>query len=157
MANRPNRCSPVLTDCGTTMEAMAVEMKQLQGAQLRLENQQQVIQTKMHQMEKALAVKLDALLTALQSPDAPGVPSGGDRACPVPKHGAHLAPVPEPEAACAPEQEFVTEGEDVPVCINSDLEEGVAAPSEDKRLRVRLADIPDAKLVASTLGNRPSR
>ncbi len=129
-------------------------MKQLQWAQLRLESQQQVMQTEMHRMEKALTAKLDALLAALQSREAPGVPGSGS-ACAAPDHGARLASVPEPEAF-AEELELVTEHEGVPVCINRDVAEG-GAPGEHKTLRVKLADMPRANPIASALGDRPSR
>lgn len=93
-----------LPDLAVPMASMGSEMKQLQGAQLRLENQQQAMQAKMHQMEMALTAKLDTLLAALQSPDAPA-DFGGGSDCAAREHEAGLASVPEPETFAAKELE----------------------------------------------------
>lgn len=101
-----------------TIAMAATDIELLQGAQLRLEQQQMTLQSEMHRMEEALTAKLDALLAA--SGNAPG-------------RGR------EEQADCAPAVHVVDEG--VPTATGSGVAER-AVPAGRATRRVKLADLP---------------
>ena len=101
-----------------TITMAATDIELLQGAQLRLEQQQMTLQSEMHRMEEALTAKLDALLAA--SGNAPG-------------RGR------EEQADCAPAVHVVDEV--VPTATGSGVAER-AVPAGRATRRVKLADLP---------------
>lgn len=101
----------------------ATDIELLQGAQVRLEQQQMTLQSEMHRMEEALTAKLDALLAASGNAPAP-LEAGRGR---------------EEQADCAPAVHVVDEG--VPTATGSGVAER-AVPAGRATRRVKLADLP---------------
>jgi hypothetical protein len=139
-----------------------MELKQLRGAQMRLERNQDAMQVEMHRMETELTAKLDAILAALgHSPPTDlmepvalaGAAAHAVRVCgsipePAPEPEPEPAPPPKPDGDAGGEEMAVPPREEHGQSVGQDMsvaENSITQPAEGEAVQPQTKTLPVAQ------------